>query len=215
MSALGFEILQKKATLEIDVDKLGTDTKTTSKSKKNSILNDEVFEKFRALRLEISSKEEVPAYVVFSDKILLEFSKILPQTKEDMLAVNGVGEVKFKKYGEDFLALCHELKQETTQVKEVLKPLSKTYTGTLELIKSGKNLQEISEDRELQINTILGHITQLHKHEEISNEEKDDLFESIREEFPPNIKKWCEQGLTLSDIQDLRQQLGVYQQIFT
>jgi len=28
-----------------------------------------------------------------------------------MLGVNGVGEVKYERYGEDFLALCKELKK--------------------------------------------------------------------------------------------------------
>jgi ATP-dependent DNA helicase RecQ len=31
-----------------------------------------------------------------------------PQTKEEMLEVNGVGEVKYERYGEEFLVLLRE-----------------------------------------------------------------------------------------------------------
>ncbi len=209
----GFEILQKKATLEIDIDKLGVAVKDTQKSSKRTV-DDEVFEKFRALRLEISTAQDIPAYVVFSDKVLLEFSQKLPQTKDEMLSVNGVGEVKFEKYGELFLELCHELKP-TEEVKEkALKPLSKTYKETLELVKTENTLEDIVSIRELQTNTILGHIILLHEHKEISDEEKNNLLQSIREEFPQNIKEWCEQGLDLLEIQELRKQLSIYENIF-
>ena len=105
----GIEILQKKATLEIDKHKMNVKTKNTKKE--NFVpANDEVFEKFRVLRFEIASKNEIPAYIVFSDKTLMEFASKLPQNKEEMLDVNGVGEVKYERYGEEFLALCCELK---------------------------------------------------------------------------------------------------------
>ncbi len=213
IKAFGFEILQKKASVEIDIDKLGVKTKESSIENKK-IVNDQVFEKFRALRLDISTKSEVPAYVVFSDKVLLEFSKKLPQTKGEMLSIDGVGEVKFEKYGEVFLELCHELKAKEKSQEKQLKPLSKTYLETLALIKSEHNIEDIVSIRELQTNTILGHIILLHEHKEISDDEKNDLIQSIREEFHPDIKEWCEKGLKISDIQELRQQLAIYENLF-
>ena len=48
-------------------------TKNTKKEKFVPA-NDEVFEKFRVLRFEIASKNEIPAYIVFSDKTLMEFA---------------------------------------------------------------------------------------------------------------------------------------------
>ena len=72
-------------------------------------VEDGIFDKFKSLRFDIASKNEIPAYIVFSDKTLLEFAQKLPQTKDDMLDVNGVGEVKYERYGEDVLALCKEL----------------------------------------------------------------------------------------------------------
>ncbi|WP_324172990.1 DNA helicase RecQ [Sulfurimonas sp.] len=104
----GIKILQKKVLIEIDKHKMNI--KTTSKKKEISTpLNNDIFESFRALRLEIATKNEIPAYIVFSDKTLIDFSQKLPQNKEEMLEVNGVGEVKYERYGEEFLALCKEI----------------------------------------------------------------------------------------------------------
>ena len=62
-----------------------------------------LFESLRSLRMEIARKENVPPYIVFSDKSLIHMCIIRPKTKAEMLTVSGVGEFKFAKYGERFL----------------------------------------------------------------------------------------------------------------
>ena len=62
-----------------------------------------LFERLRGLRTEIAKEEKVPPYVVFSDKTLTHMCLSRPKTKEQMLAVAGVGEYKYEKYGERFL----------------------------------------------------------------------------------------------------------------
>lgn len=74
-----------------------------------SIENPENFEVLRRLRSEISKEEDKPAYVIFNDKSLIEMASRLPQNKSEMLGISGVGEVKYERFGERFLALCQEL----------------------------------------------------------------------------------------------------------
>lgn len=62
-----------------------------------------LFEKLRALRMEIAKEEKVPPYIVFSDKTLVHMCLVKPKTKEEMLSVSGVGAFKYEKYGERFL----------------------------------------------------------------------------------------------------------------
>jgi ATP-dependent DNA helicase RecQ len=61
------------------------------------------------LRYQIAREEKVPAYVIFSDKVLLEISIKLPKTKDEMLSIAGMGAVKYDKYGEQFLSACREM----------------------------------------------------------------------------------------------------------
>lgn len=70
--------------------------------------DDALFQKLRKLRKDISDAENVPPYIVFSDATLKEMSARLPQNKRSMLAVKGVGETKFERYGEQFLAEINE-----------------------------------------------------------------------------------------------------------
>lgn len=86
--------------------------KKTSKKAKQALTGAfelSIFEKLRALRLEIAKENGIPPYVVFSDKTLKEMAENLPVDNEAMLDVSGVGEVKFERYGEAFLALCRTL----------------------------------------------------------------------------------------------------------
>lgn len=73
------------------------------------------FEALRRLRTEIARAQHIPPYLVFSDKSLESMCVLLPQTKNEMLAVHGVGELKYQKYGEQFLALCQKLAGESEE----------------------------------------------------------------------------------------------------
>ncbi len=66
-------------------------------------VDDGLFEKLRAVRMDIARREKIPPYIVFSDKTLVHMCILRPTDKEEMLQVSGVGEMKFKKYGDDFL----------------------------------------------------------------------------------------------------------------
>ncbi|MDO9056228.1 MAG: DNA helicase RecQ [Sulfuricurvum sp.] len=74
------------------------------------------FEVLRGVRSHLAHEEKVPAYVIFSDKTLLEMSQKLPETKEGMLAISGIGIVKYDKYGEQFLDVCRALSKEKAGV---------------------------------------------------------------------------------------------------
>lgn len=69
-----------------------------------------LFEKLRALRLEIAREEKVPPYLVFSDKTLVHMCAVKPENKNAMLEVSGVGAFKYEKYGERFLKAVQEVK---------------------------------------------------------------------------------------------------------
>ena len=105
-----------------DEDKLpAKQEKAKKKSKGTESLTSagyRLFDKLRALRLEIARKENMPPYIVFNDKTLIDMAVRVPSSRQEMLAVSGVGEPKYMKYGERFLAeieafveTCPELKQ--------------------------------------------------------------------------------------------------------
>ena len=107
----GMKILKKEVEVTIKSERLNVKAKREYKAHVQDIdLNSEGFEVLRALRAEIAKEEGKPAYIVFGDKTLKEMANHLPQDKDQMLSINGVGEVKFERYGEKFLQKCIELK---------------------------------------------------------------------------------------------------------
>ncbi|MEI6285340.1 MAG: DNA helicase RecQ [Bacillota bacterium] len=71
----------------------------------DSVSDQQLFEKLRALRLKIAKSEGVPAFRVFTDKTLTDMTYKRPTTREAMLVVTGVGAAKYASYGERFVAV--------------------------------------------------------------------------------------------------------------
>jgi ATP-dependent DNA helicase RecQ len=211
ISNLGLEILKGKEKLLIDSDKLGIASKIEEDETELSF-DELIYERFKTLRREIALEHQVPAYVIFGDKTLKEFASKLPITKELMLEINGVGLVKFEKYGETFLNLCKDIKEEFSKElenKEPLKKLTKTYLETLEFLTEGKSVEDIAQIRDLGITSVLGHISVLFEHKKISKEKKEELLKPL--EIPQNIVQWIEDGLKLDSFKELRQSLYLYE----
>ncbi|HLG42058.1 MAG TPA: ATP-dependent DNA helicase RecQ [Planctomycetota bacterium] len=62
-----------------------------------------LFESLRTLRRQIADEMGVPAFMVFSDKTLRDMARRRPTSESEMLAVYGVGPVKFASVGDRFL----------------------------------------------------------------------------------------------------------------
>jgi len=108
LTAFGVEIIKGGHTVELKKERL---TVQKAETKKKVTYSDDydadVYEKLRTLRTQIASEKGIPPYIVFSDKTLKDLSNKQPQSKEDMLDVHGIGEVKFERYGKEFLALLN------------------------------------------------------------------------------------------------------------
>ncbi|MHB8156553.1 MAG: DNA helicase RecQ [Desulfocucumaceae bacterium] len=65
--------------------------------------NSTLFEILRSLRKQLSEKQNVPPFVIFHDSTLREMSRLCPVDRHSMLAISGVGESKFEKYGSQFI----------------------------------------------------------------------------------------------------------------
>ena len=63
----------------------------------------QLFERLRQLRTAIAKEEGMPPYIIFSDKTLIDMCVKMPSDRRGMLAVSGVGENKFGKYGQRFI----------------------------------------------------------------------------------------------------------------
>ncbi|HUF75758.1 MAG TPA: ATP-dependent DNA helicase RecQ [Longimicrobiales bacterium] len=65
--------------------------------------DEDLFQRLRTLRKSLADQQGVPAYIVFSDKVLREMADRRPAGAAELLAVPGVGPAKLERYGEAFL----------------------------------------------------------------------------------------------------------------
>ncbi len=85
----------------------------------NRIEINDLFEKLRLLRQEIAQEERKAPYMIFGDGTLREMSIKYPITKEEILEISGVGEIKYERYGEKFIDIIKAYIIENNIEKEI------------------------------------------------------------------------------------------------
>jgi ATP-dependent DNA helicase RecQ len=65
----------------------------------------ELFARLRELRRRLATERGIPAYMVFSDAVLLAMAANRPRTADAILGISGVGPKKLAQYGDAFLAV--------------------------------------------------------------------------------------------------------------
>ncbi len=110
----GREFLKDKKTLQLrKFNKPNKEKKAKELKKGKEVLelsseNEEsLFEKLRLKRLELAKSQNLPPYIIFHDKTLIEMVKSKPKTLEELGKLSGVGETKLKKYGKEFLRIVN------------------------------------------------------------------------------------------------------------
>jgi len=84
-----------------------------SKQQKEKVEYDRrLFKQLRELRKQLADRKNVPPYVIFPDKTLIEIAVSYPQTKDSFSQIFGVGQKKLESYGDTFLKLVQEYCEE-------------------------------------------------------------------------------------------------------
>jgi ATP-dependent DNA helicase RecQ len=103
----GRRVLRGAEKIELRKDTLKPAGRKTARAAANAAALAEgdpsLFEALKKRRMELAKGQQVPAYVVFADKSLIDMARLKPTTRAEMGAVHGVGEAKLRQYGEIFL----------------------------------------------------------------------------------------------------------------
>jgi ATP-dependent DNA helicase RecQ len=154
---------------------------------------DRLFQALRAVRRRFAEEANVPPFAIFSDATLHEMARLTPRSKAEMLGVSGVGQVKYERYGEAFLAVTRAAAptpvaktpggplrtQARTQAETPFRArdgrtLAPTVRRTWELHREGLSIAGIGEQRGLSSATITTHIADL-----VASGEIDDVGEWV------------------------------------
>ena len=111
----GIDFLKEKPALQLRLDPKSIGGTNTAKSGKKtdpalsleSEADQALFAALKALRMEIAKENNIPPYVVFHDKTLIDMVLRKPLSLMAMSSVPGVGQSKLEKYGQVFLDAMH------------------------------------------------------------------------------------------------------------
>ncbi|WP_226581602.1 DNA helicase RecQ [Halobacillus litoralis] len=143
---------------------------TTARQELN--YNEQYFEELRQLRKRMADEVGLPPYVIFSDATLKELTVYLPETKQEMLQIKGVGEQKWEQYGETFLQFIRPWAENADSKPKPVRPSDASmaskkdpwedrpsYMITYELWdEKSMSIQEIAEERNMSPQTIENHL---------------------------------------------------------
>ncbi len=106
----GRRILRGEAAIQLRQDVLsgarpGRDRGKAAKSPDLEAADPQLLAALKALRTELAGAQQLPAYVVFADRTLIEMAVLRPTSLTALRGVHGVGEEKLRRYGAAFLAV--------------------------------------------------------------------------------------------------------------
>lgn len=134
------------------------------KNKENASLDYDqaLFLELKQLRWNTAVQEQVPPYVVFSDRALQEMATYFPKTPQELSRINGVGPIKLTKYGDEFLKMIRKYADSKDPVNFKIMPIerNKSSDETLFLFKEGHSIEKMMEIRQLTKDTIINHLVE-------------------------------------------------------
>ncbi|MFH0995098.1 MAG: DNA helicase RecQ [Pseudomonadota bacterium] len=128
-----------------------------------------LFEVLRGKRKELADITNVPPYVIFPDKTLIEMAIYFPQSPESLRRLHGVGSIKSERYGHYFLDIisryCKDrhIPEKPKNIPEpeaiiLEKAVKRRYIVIGEAYNSGKTVTELAAEYDVKMNTILNHL---------------------------------------------------------
>lgn len=138
----------------------------------NDIRNPDLYSKLLRWRNRVTEEKQIAHYMVMQLKPLITLSNYAPGSLEEMATIKGIGKRKLEEFGEELLEIIkgsgaeNTLKEEELQNrirKKKKKKENKVPSAEVSytMYKSGKNIQEIVEERGYSLRTIESHLAEM------------------------------------------------------
>ena len=170
VSAQGRKFLNSREKLSLTRPKQAAPVlQATSGPDRETAYDTRLFDELAALRLEIATDREVPAYQIFGNKSLQQMAFHMPRNEAEFSRISGVGDAKLRDFSERFLKVINEYMQANGQSaaveqvpvnapKKRIRGISMSIRETVDLISQNRSLDEVAEQRGISETTIRSHL---------------------------------------------------------
>ena len=169
VSPQGRNFLKNRDRLTLTRPKPAAPLRQVGSEDRETAYDTKLFDELAALRLEIATDREVPAYVIFGNKALQQMAFHIPQNEFEFSKISGVGDAKLKEFSQPFLKVITEYMHANGQSMAVERvpvkaPKKKVYgistsiRETVGLVTQGLSLGEVAKERGISETTIRSHL---------------------------------------------------------
>ncbi len=150
--------------------KMEVQQKKTTRTEVKQDYDSSLFESLRQLRKSVADESNVPPYVIFPDKTLIEMSTYYPQSENALLQLHGVGSVKCSKYGQPFIdeitryAQEHQFEEKSKQTTRTISAKKSKRIGKPrhqvigEKYNDGVSVNDLISEFNIQTGTVINHL---------------------------------------------------------
>ncbi len=167
LSAKAWDVLRGEQTVSA---KMAAPQKKSTRAKVEQNYDSTLFESLRELRKSMADDLNVPPYVIFPDKTLIEMSIHFPQAEGGLLDLYGVGSVRCAKYGPPFIQLITEYAEKNgvdekpkhliddNSVKPPKRIGKPRHQVVSEKYNDGASFEDLTNEFKIKVNTLLNHL---------------------------------------------------------
>lgn len=158
--------IRAKADADLDVQ-----ASQSAPSRKNDINipnatpHPELYTRLSRWRERVAAAADISTFEVASVRSMMDITRTLPTSKATLKTIKGFGEVKIKNFGAEVIEIVENYVREKNISADLLDLLpapntikSDTKRVSLDLFRSGKNIDDIAKERGLVSSTIAGHL---------------------------------------------------------
>ncbi len=142
---------------------------STSNGDRETAYDTKLFDELAALRLEIATDREVPAYQIFGNKALQQMAFHMPRNEFEFSKISGVGDAKLRDFSERFLLVINEYMRANGQPEAVervpvsapkkkVRGISISIRESAALANQGLSFEEVAEERGITETTVRNHL---------------------------------------------------------
>jgi ATP-dependent DNA helicase RecQ len=159
------EVLKGNATVMLTKSRTRAEVKPVNEGQYEK----DLLHTLKDVRRRLAAEEDIPPYMILSDASLMEIATYLPFNKPDFRKISGFGEAKIERYGRYFWqAVADYCTEHSLQSRIHLKTMkirrekverdSDTKRQSLDMFRSGHEVEKIAVLRNLTVSTVEGHL---------------------------------------------------------
>ena len=169
-----------------------------------------LFKMLKNLRKKVAARHDLPPFVIFQDPSLSDMSIQYPVTLEELTHIQGVGEGKARRYGEEFLSLIktyvdeNAIERAQDMVVKTVANKSKFKVHIIQSIDRKLSLEDIADSKGIEMSELLSEIEAIvnsgtriniayYIDEVLDTDHQDEVFDYFKEAKSDSVEKALEE----------------------